>query len=281
MHLAGANQPLVENREPMEENAQPIANAWQPFTPKGVAAFAQSPPSRWITLQLIVAFIAASVVIWFLNANYSPAILEAAQHSPDRAAIEGGQLTNLSSGILTQKKFLSVIVDLEATRQSGQTSDLQLELRQKYFQICSILGCVMFNYPHETILLGRAVSEPWWGARQPVILTICGALTIAALLLTWTLLSLVYAPMAKLIAYFANRELSWRGSWRLASASQMMAALLMTFAILLYGLQAFDLIRFLFFFAAHFFVSWVYVFAAPHFLPRVSVGGSTANNPFN
>ena len=265
----------------MEEDAQPIANAWQPFTPKGVAAFVPSPPSRWIILQLIVAFVAAASVIWFLNANYSPAILEAAQHSPDHAAIEGGQLTNLSSGILTQKRFLSIVVDLEETRQSGQTSDLQLELREKYFQICSIIGCVMFDYPRETILLGRSVSEPWWSARQPVILTICGALTVVGLLLTWTLLSLFYAPIAKLTAYLTDRELSWRGSWRLASAAQMMGALLMSFAILLYGLQAFDLIRFLFFFSAHFVVAWIYVCAAPFSLQRVLDKTPAATNPFS
>ena len=265
----------------MDEDAQPMANAWQPFTPKGVAAFAASPPSRWMALQVVVALIAVSVVIWFLNANYAPTILEAIQNSPDPAVIEKGRLENLPSEILTQKKFLAVIVDLESTRQSGQTSDLQLELRPDYFQICSILGCVTLEYPQETISLGRSVAEPWWGARQPIILGICGALTLVGMLLTWTLLSLIYAPIVKLLAYFADRELSWRGSWRLASAAQMMAALLMSFAILLYGLQAFDLIRFLFFFSAHFVVAWVYVFAAPHFLPRMSAGGPTANNPFN
>ncbi len=264
----------------MEDDAQPIANAWQPFTPKGVAAFAQSPPSRWITLQLVVAFIAAAVVIWFLNANYSPAILEAIHNSPDSAAIQGGQLTNLASGILTQKKFFAVVVDLESTGQSGQTSDLQLELRPKHFQICSIAGCVIFDYPRTKIPLGRAAAEPWWGARQPVILAICGALAAAGLLLAWMLLSLIYAPIAKLIAYFTDRELSWRGSWRLSSAAQMFAGLLMCLAILFYGLQAFDLIRFLFFFGAHFFVSWIYLISAPFFLPRVSTAVATEQNPF-
>lgn len=254
--------------------------AWQPFTPRGVAAFAQVPGSRVLFLKTAVALLVAVVAGWFLHTSYSPSISEAITHLPDAAAIQYGQLTNISSGVLTQKKFLSIVVETKETGRSGQTADLQIELRKKYFQICSLFGCGLFNYPAENLVIGRSTSEPWWGARKPVILVLCGALTFAGVWLSWFLLALVYAPIAKLIAYFNDRELSWRGSWRLASAAQMTGALLMSLAILLYGLQAFDLIRFIFFFSAHFVVAWVYLCAAPFFLPPVSEKDPAAKNPF-
>ena len=114
-----------------------------------------------------------------------------------------------------------------------------------------------------------------------MIFGIIGVASFVGLFLSWFIFALLYAPIAKLIAYFADRELSWSGSWKLASAAQMFAALLMTFAMVLYGLQAFDLIRFLFFFSAHFFVAWIYVGVAPFFLPRVSAKTPVAKNPFD
>lgn len=258
-----------------------IVNAWQPFTPRGVAAFAQAPGSRVFFLKAVAALVAAAIVIWFINANYSPSISEAIKNLPDEASFQNGELTNVSSGVLTQKKFLSLVVDLEENGQTGQTADLQVVLRKNYFEICSLPGCGYFKYPNENILIGRSTSEPWWGARQPVILAIIGALSLAGLWLAWVIFALVYAPIAKLTAYFNDRPLSWRGSWRLASAAQMPGAFLMSLAIVLYGLHVFDLIRFIFFFGLHFFVTWFYIFSAPFSLPRASAASSSpAKNPF-
>src|SRR6188472_151485 len=84
-----------------------LANAWQPFTPLGVAAFARAPLARLMILEFIVALVAAAVLIWFFSANYSPSILEAIQNLPDEAALQQGGLTNVASQTLTEKKFLS------------------------------------------------------------------------------------------------------------------------------------------------------------------------------
>jgi hypothetical protein len=263
---------------PPEKNS--IANAWQPFTPRGVAQFARSPASRVVFLKAAAALVATLIVIWFLKTNYFPSISEAVKKFPDNAVLENGILTNVASGILSQKKFLSAVVDLEETERSGQTADVQVEFRRDYFQICSLLGCGMFEYPPGKIVLGSSSAEPWWGARQPVILAICGITTAVFLWFVWVIFAIIYAPIAKLIAYFADRQLAWRESWRLVSAAQMPGAFLMSLAILLYGLQLFDLIRFLFFFIVHFFVAWIYICSAPFFLPRVSDKISAAKNPF-
>jgi hypothetical protein len=267
-----------KNEIPLAETNFP--NAWQPFTPKGVAAFAIAPIARLMVLEFLVALIGTFVLMWFFNANYFPPILEAIQNLPDGAVLEHGELAKVPSGILSEKKFLSIAVDLDETGQLAKTADLQLELRHNYFQICSLLGCVPFDYPQENIPLGRSIAEPWWSARQPVIFGIVGVASFAGLWLSWFLLAVIYTPVTKLIAFFAERELSWSGSWKLSSAAQMFAALLMSFIIALYGLRAFDLIQFLFFFSAHFVVTWIYICAAAFFLPRVSEKVPVAKNPF-
>jgi hypothetical protein len=264
-----------------EENSKPFPGAWQPFTFGGVAAFANANLARIIILKTLVALIASIVVVWFVHENYFPSVSEALKNFPESAALQNGILTNAPSRILTEKKFLSAIIDLEETGHSGQTADVQVELRRNYFQVCSLFGCALFDYPPEAISLGRSSSEPWWGARQPVILVLCAASVFVALWIAWIIFSCIYAPIAKLLAYFGDRELSWRGSWRLAGAAQMTGALLMSLAIFLYGIQAFDLIRFLFFFALHFVVAWIYVGAAPFFLPRTTPKISVTANPFS
>lgn len=262
---------------PQETKAAPVC---QPFTPQGVATFATAPTSRLFALQFFVSLLAAVIVIWFCHANYSPAILEAIQNTPDEAVLEKGELGNISSQILVEKKFLSIAIDLEESGRLGKISDLQVELRPNYFQVCSLFGCALFDYPKESILLGRSTAEPWWGARQPVIFAIIGAGIFAGVWLSWLALALLYAPIVKIIAFFEDRELSWSGSWKLSCAAQLFAAILMSFAILLYGLQAFDLIRFLFFFTAHFVIAWIYVGASPYFLSTVSAKVPAVKNPF-
>jgi hypothetical protein len=60
----------------------------------------------------------------------------------------------------------------------------------------------------------------------------------------------------------------------------MLPALLMSVAILFYGLQAFDLIQFLFFFGAHFVVAWVYLGTALFLRPCKSDEEPEKTNPF-
>ena len=264
---------------PPAEN-KPVG-AWQPFTPRGVAAFAQATWSRVLFLISVVAIIATVLVVWFIRANYFPSISEAIENLPDEAAFQNGELTNVVSRVLTQKKYLSAVIDLEETGNTGQTADLQLELRRDYFQVCSLFGCGLFIYPSNTIYIGRSTAEPWWGARQPIILALCGVITIVALLASWGTFTLIYAPVAKITAYFADRKLSFGESWRLAFAAQIPGALLMCLTIFFYGIQVFDFIRFLFFFALHFLVVWIYLFASIYSFPPKSATTPANINPFS
>lgn len=256
------------------------SSAWQLFIPRGVATAKNLPLGWLLTIQAVIAAVVAVILLWFFNANYSPAILEAIQNIPDKAALRNGRLTGASSKILSDKKFLSVVIDLEKTGRLGEIADMKVELRPDYFQVCSLFGCALFDYPKENISIGRSTAEPWWGARRPVIFGIIGVTTFVSIWLVWLILASFYAVVPKLIAVYAERELSLGGSWKLCCVAQLFAALLMCLAIIFYGLQIFDLIQFLFFFAAHFVVAWAYVCAAIFFLPPRSAKIPATKNPF-
>jgi hypothetical protein len=82
------------------------------------------------------------------------------------------------------------------------------------------------------------------------------------------LLATVYCLPAWLIGLFANRQLNFRGSWKLSGAALMPGAMLLTAAIVLYGFGALNLIQFCFLFGAHLALAWLYLFLSQLFLPR-------------
>ncbi|MGI8966523.1 MAG: hypothetical protein ACR2H1_10615, partial [Limisphaerales bacterium] len=119
------------------------------------------------------------------------------------------------------------------------------------------------------------------GAWQPIILAGIALAFLFFLFFCWALLATLYFPIPKIFAYFADRELSWPGSWRLASAAQMSGAFLCSAAIFLYGLNVIDLIHFGILFGLHFILGWIYSGVAPFFLPRISETLSSQPNPFS
>jgi hypothetical protein len=105
-------------------------------------------------------------------------------------------------------------------------------------------------------------------------------LAVAVCLLPlWAVLAWVYAPAAKLIAWFCDRRLTWTGAWRLACAALLPGAVLLALGLVLYGLQMADVFGLGYFGTVHFLVGWVYLLAGPVFAPRLS-SISSSRNPF-
>jgi len=82
-----------------------------------------------------------------------------------------------------------------------------------------------------------------------------------------------------LLAFFANRDLSLGGSWRLAGAAHMPGALFLTTAIFFYGLGALDPVRLIVAVGLHVVISWIYLLLAPLKL-RLHPAVMHAKNPF-
>ena len=161
-------------------------------------------------------------------------------------------------------------------------SHVQVELGEQDVKVMSLLGYLQTSYsPNYRIDLTPADAGPWWGAWAPPILAIAAGATVASLMVCWAALATVYFLPLWLYAFFANRQLSPAGSWRLAGAALMPGALVLCGAILLYALGALDLPLLAVAMALHLLVGWVYSWVAVWELSPVNPEPTAhAINPF-
>jgi hypothetical protein len=263
--------------------------AWQPFTFGGLAAFATAPLRRLLLVQLIFAIVTSASIVWFLAHAYGPVINQTVEQLPETAAIEGGSIVGVDSPLIVETKFLSVQLDTSDDPQFTEASDLELELRKSDGRACSLLrsllGCVEFNYPRDhKISLARSHLVPWWGARQPLIWTLALVVGIVCLFLSWAALALLWTVVAKLVAWFADRQLGWYGAWKVCSAALLPGALLLALAARLYQWQVIDVIALSFFYFGHLTLGLLYVIGSPFRCPKIVAEAEhpkpVSKNPF-
>jgi hypothetical protein len=271
---------------PTEPAVPPPARiAWQPLTFGGVAAFANARWRRLLLAQGAVALLFGAAAVWFLGHRYAPVITDEFHKMPVAAGLAGGQLTGLGGVTISESKFLSIAITGNDNAELDQSADVQIALRRDHVEISSILssalGSLEMDYPRGwTMDLSRPHLEPWWGAWRPVMLVAAGLAVAVWLLPLWWLLALVYAPAAKLMAWFLNRQLTWAGAWRLGCAALLPGAVLLAAGLVLYGGQMVDVFGLGYFGGVHLLVGWVYLLAAPAFAPRSSAQPAR-RNPFS
>jgi len=257
--------------------------AWQPLTPRGVAAFADARLRRLLLVQFVVALLVAGTLVWFLHGVWFPQLREAIRQLPAQGEIRRGKLAwrGNSPEQLAGDRFLAVVVDLNHEAEVGREADVCVELGQTDFRVISLLGYWPVNYPTGWVIAAnRPEVEPWWGAWRPAILAGVVLMCVPALMLTWAIWAAVYCAPAWLVAFFGNRDLHWRGAWKLASAAQMPGALLMVAAMILYGLGFLDLVRLAACVGLHLAVAWVCLIVSPLFRPRLQAADIVRGNPF-
>jgi hypothetical protein len=267
----------------MEAPVEKRPIAWQPLTLRGAAAFAHATTRRLLLVQFLMAVLAASAVAWALHAAWYPVISQAIAGLPAHGAIRAGQLDwrGESTQSLAAGRSLAVAVDLDHAGAAHSPADVEVEFGRSDVRIGSLFGYVRMPYPNEReIPFNKVDLAPWWGAWAPPILAIAMAAVIIGLMLAWALLATLYFVPVWLIGFFANRELDWRGSWRLAGAVLMPGAVFLSAAAVGYGFGALDLIRLLAATAVHFVIGWVYAATAPLRLPRNPALAVAPKNPF-
>jgi len=257
--------------------------AWQPLTPRGVAAFAYATLGRVLAVEMIMALLAAATVVWFLRTAWFPIIGRAISQLPSVGEIRSGSLDwpGDSPASLAEGRFLAFTVDLKHEGKARSPAHIQVEFGRADYKIFSLLGFVEGGYPRtREVAFNREDLVPWWGAWAPALLGIAAGLVVAGLMLAWAVLATVYALPVWLLGFFANRELSLRGSWHLAGAALMPGALLLSAAIWLYGSGAFGLVELAIAGAAHLVIGWVYLIASPLKLPLHAAFAVARENPF-
>jgi hypothetical protein len=265
-------------------SSEPIERpAWEPFTPRGVAAFAHATYGRLLLAQFIVAFLTAAAMVHFLEHAWFPVVREAVSQLPDKGELSHGELNWAGdpSIQLSENLFLGLAVDLYHSGKIGRAAHVQVEFGKSDFRIYHLLGYQVFEYPPEwDFEFNRNKLEPWWGAWQPWIAAIVAGCTVVGLLLTWSALAVLYCVPVRIISFLENRDLNWMQSWQLAAAAMLPAALFLTFGIVAYSMNMMDLIRLGGMLGLHFVIGWIYLFVSPMFCPRATTAKKIGKNPF-
>ena len=259
------------------------AFAWEPLTPRGVAAFASARLSRLLLVQFVVASLAAIAVVWFLFDGCFPTVRAAIRNLPATGAIRSGRLDWPAQPpqLLAGGRFLAFIVDPDHGGQIQPPADVQIEFGRKTVRVIAFLGYAEWNYPSDWVMaFNRTELEPLWGAWEPEWLGIMVPAVVAGLMLSWAVLATVYFLPAWLVGFLTNRRLNLWGSWKLAGAALLPGAMLFTTAIALYDFGASGLIQFCFLFGAHVALGWIYLLLGQLFLPRLEPRPSPGN-PFS
>lgn len=254
----------------------------EPFTPRGIAAFARAGFRRLLVAQFIFAFLAATAVAYFIYNACFPAVQAAIDNLPLTGQIQSGRLV-WSGGPqkLADGPFLAFNVDPDHSSQWRSTiSDFQVEFGEDTIRVKSLFGYVDFCYPSvATLPFNQPQLDPLWNAWRAEILFLIVAATVVILPAIWWVVALVYFLPVWLVGFLANRAINLPASLKLSCSALLPGALLMTAAIVLYGLGFLNLITFCFVFAAHFVLQWLYLLFGLFFFPRASTA-TPKGNPF-
>ncbi|HHY83980.1 MAG TPA: hypothetical protein GYA07_00390 [Verrucomicrobia bacterium] len=266
----------------MADTSGQRAATLQPFTFGGAAAFGDARVGRLLLVQLAVALAAAAAIVWFVRAAWLPVVHDAIRALPDSGEIRHGRLhwPEAQPRLLARNRFLAIGVDLRHSGAIRSPSHVQVELGQGDIAFQSLLGYTSIAYPQSEWIVGvnRPALDPWWGAWRPPVLWITFVTVTVALPLIWATLAAVLAGPAWLLAFFADRRLTFLESWKVAGAAVLPGAVLMIAAIFGYGLGIIDLVQLLAALVLHLIVDVVYACAAPFFRPKA--GSNSRRNPF-
>ncbi len=268
----------------LQPEERPLAGAWQPLTPRGVAAFSLAPVGRLLLIQFIIALLAAGAVVWFLATAWFPILREGIRQLPESGVIQDQQLSypRPSTDPLAENRFLALVVDLDGAGVASLATDLRVEFHRRQVVLCAFPGCLGWNYPKGWVVqFNQPELESWWGAWETAIHLLIGLAVVAGLFANWLVLATLYCPVARIYAFFKDRQLTLLGSWKLSAAALLPGTLLSAAALVLYEQGVIDLLRCLVLWALQLPVGWVYLFTSPLRLPRASDAlHAPGRNPF-
>jgi hypothetical protein len=268
--------------EPIEASAavSTLPTAWQPFTFRGVAAFAFASYNRLFWIQTVFALLCAAAIVWALHYAWTPVIRSAVRNLPNEAPTRSERLIYPSSAppVLAESRHLAVLLRAQG---GAAGSDVRVEFFSDRIRICSLFGCLVRPYPrNQLIYLTRAEAIPWWDAWEPILLGIVGILSGLCFLAIWTVLATVFFLGVRLYGYFADRNLSMGGAWRLSAAAFLPGSFALIAALILYAIGSADLIRLLIAVPGHLLIALIYLAFAPLKVDRVPELPSLGANPF-
>ncbi len=255
---------------------------WQPLTPGGAAAFAGASLTRLFVVQLLFALGTALSVVFFIATNVSPVIGDFVRQIPEETVMSRGEVIGLGDAKpAAGAAFLSVSLSATAAVVPDRPADLEVRLGATNASACGLLGCAALPYaPTWTFALGRGHLEPKWGAWKPLLYMVAGLVVVAALILLWAAWATIWFLPVRMVAFFADCDLTLAGAWKLSAAAQMPGSVVLALGVVLYALRILDLPLLAGTVAVHLLVSWVHVPWALLSRPRQEKVVKAKGNPF-
>jgi hypothetical protein len=247
-----------------------------------VAAFAHARLGRLVLVQFIVALIVGSGVAWLLHSCFFPIVTSAIEQLPAKSEIRARTLEwdGNSPQSLGNGRFVSIAVDLDHSGQMRSLAHFQFEFGRTNLLAHSLLGYSAIDYPKGWVIaFNRPELAPRWGAWRPVFLAAAVFGTVIYLMLSWWFLVALYFGPIWLLGFFANRDLTPKGSLKLCGAALLPGALSMLGVIFFYGLGVLDLVHIGFALALHILIGWVYL-AISTFYVRLIDEANVPKDPF-
>lgn len=255
--------------------------AWQPFTPRGVAAYALTSGTRLFLVQCLVAIIVALTCVWFVALQWAPIVTRAIENFPGSSVIQQGvwTTTNSQPRLLAGNRYLEIILDARNVGGVSGAADVSAIVTVPALRLCGVLGCMTVPYePDYKFTLTRPELTAWWDAWRRPIESLLGVTVALSVLVSWWLLAIIATPVVKLIAFFADRQVTWGGAWRMANAALLAGAFIVVVGILSYGIGLVDPLRLGLIYALHIVADVALIATSPFFLPKIPKLG---RNPFS
>lgn len=216
-----------------------LLGAWQPFTGRGIAAFAGVSWWHLLMFQTLFAGFIVLGFVWSLRQVVFPVVHTALAALPDGpASIQNGFFDWPGSGaeLLAASPRFALVADPGATGALGINGDLQLELARTHAVFRGVLGTLTLPYPPSLELpLDRGTAPAVWGAWRTPGLALIAIGGFLALMSSWWVVALLHALPAWILGWLLRRELSLGGAIRIAAAALLPAALIPAAGILLYA----------------------------------------------
>jgi len=245
--------------------------AFFPFTFGGVARFGKTNRSFLFSVQVLVAVATMFCVLTFFCSCYFPVINGSIQKLPqDSVGIQNGELHwNIKGKLLDQNKFLAITVD-ESGQAVGAESDCLISITKDRLRIANNCGYhSLIPYPRDfSFSLNKNDIYPWWLAWRIPMLFLIAIASILSLFIVWQVLSAIYSPLIKGIAWVYRKKITWSGAYALAGAALMPGAVIMCLSIVGYTGRLYSLEGLVIAMPLHLIVGWVFLLISPFFLEK-------------
>jgi hypothetical protein len=265
-----------------DDSEDELPRAWNPFTPAGVASFANSPLSQLLTVQFVGALLVFLSFTFYLDRSWATALDSAVENFPAGSRLQDGRLwvPGGDTVLLSTNRFVGIVYTERDAADS--VSDIKIRLSSTGLSIATLPGYIALPYPRSwSIALDRGSLSPRWGAWRSAVVPLTAGAGTLGVVFSWILLAGLYAWPLRLLVFFRDKLTSRLGCWKLCAAALLPGALLMASATVFHTLGQIPIIGLAMAFVTHLLLGWAYVICGAVALPFLPEAERLRDNPFN